>query len=352
MQPSTVAPHTGVARFLDACHLRQPDATPVWFMRQAGRCLAEYRELRKRYDILTMAKTPELCTQITLMPVKELGVDAAVLYADIMLPLEGMGVSLEIQPDIGPIIHNPIRTMQDVHALHIIDAEESTPFVMQAIRLVRHELEGKQAVIGFSGAPFTLACYLIEGRPSRDYALAKSLMYGQPEIWHALMNKLTEVVSRYMLAQISAGVDVVQLFDSWVGSLGPSVYKQYVQPYSERIFEAIKQTGTPSIHFGTSTAGLLELMTEAGGDIISIDWSMDLDTAWARIGYDRGIQGNLDPTLLLTPWNVIEKGMQDVLQRAANLPGHIFNLGHGVLAATPPDILRRLVDAVHESTKR
>jgi uroporphyrinogen decarboxylase len=352
MQPGTVSPHTGVARFLDACHLRQPDATPVWFMRQAGRCLAEYRELRKRYDILTMAKTPELCTQVTLMPVKELGVDAAVLYADIMLPLEGMGVSLEIQPDIGPIIHNPIRTMQDVHALHIIDAEESTPFVMQAIRLVRRELEGKQAVVGFSGAPFTLACYLIEGRPSRDYALAKSLMYGQPEIWHALMNKLTEVVSRYVLAQISAGVDVIQLFDSWVGSLGPSVYKQYVQPYSERIFEAIKQTSTPSIHFGTGTAGLLELMTEAGGDIISIDWRMDLDTAWARIGYDRGIQGNLDPTLLLTPWDVIEKGMQDVLQRAANRPGHIFNLGHGVLAATPPDILRRLVDAVHESTQR
>ncbi len=352
MQPGTVAPHTGVARFLDACHLRQPDATPVWFMRQAGRCLAEYRELRKRYDILTMAKTPELCTQITLMPVKELGVDAAVLYADIMLPLEGMGVSLEIQPDIGPIIHNPIRTMQDVHALHIIDAEESTPFVMQAIRLVHRELEGKQAVIGFSGAPFTLACYLLEGRPSRDYALAKSLMYGQPEIWHALMNKLTQVVSRYVLAQISAGVDVIQLFDSWVGSLGPSVYKQYVQPYSRRIFEAIKQTSTPSIHFGTGTAGLLELMTEAGGDIISIDWRMDLDTAWARVGYDRGIQGNLDPTLLLTPWNVIENGMQDVLQRAANRPGHIFNLGHGVLAATPPDMLLRLVDAVHESTIR
>src|SRR6266487_1518205 len=217
-----VLPGTGLARFLDAGHHRQSDATPIWFMRQAGRCLAEYRELRERYDILTMAKTPELCTQVTVMPVKELGVDAAVLYADIMLPLEGMGISLEIQPDIGPIIHNPIRTMQDVNALHIIDAEESTPFVLQAIRLVRRELEGKQAIIGFSGAPFTLACYLIEGRPSRDYALAKSLMYGQPKIWHALMNKLTEVVSRYLLAQIAAGVDVVQLFDSWVGSLGPS----------------------------------------------------------------------------------------------------------------------------------
>jgi len=321
-------------------------------MRQAGRCLAEYRELRKRYDILTMAKTPELCAQVTLMPVKEFGVDAAVLYADIMLPLEGMGVSLEIEPDVGPIIHNPVRTMQDVDALRIIDPEEATPFVMEAIRLVRRELEGKQAVIGFSGAPFTLACYLIEGRPSRDYAIAKSLMYGQPETWNALMNKLTEVVSRYLVAQVSAGADVVQLFDSWVGALSPSVYKRFVQPYSKRIFDAVKQTSTPSIHFGTGTASLLELMTEAGGDVISIDWRMDLDTAWTRIGYDRGIQGNLDPTLLLTPWNVIEEGMHDVLRRAANRPGHIFNLGHGVLAPTPPEILRRLVDAVHETTKR
>jgi uroporphyrinogen decarboxylase len=321
-------------------------------MRQAGRCLAEYRELRKRYDILTMAKTPELCAQVTLMPVHEFGVDAAVLYADIMLPLERMGISFEIEPDIGPIIHNPVRTMQDVEALRVIDAEESTPYVLEAIRLVRHELEGKQAVIGFSGAPFTLACYMIEGRPSRDYGMAKSLMYGQPEVWHALMNKLTEVVSRYLLAQIAAGVDVVQLFDSWVGALSPSVYQRFVQPYSRRIFDAVQQTGTPSIHFGTGTASLLELMTEAGGDVISVDWRVDLDDAWRRIGYERGIQGNLDPTLLLTPWNVIEEGMHDVLRRAANRPGHIFNLGHGVLAPTPPDMLRRLVEAVHEFTKR
>jgi uroporphyrinogen decarboxylase len=320
-------------------------------MRQAGRCLAEYRELRKRYDILTMAKTPELCAQVTLMPVQELGVDAAVLYADIMLPLERMGISLEIEPEVGPIIHNPIRSMQDVAALRVLDAEESTPFVMEAIRLVKRELAGKQAVIGFSGAPFTLACYMIEGRPSRDYGLAKSLMYGQPEVWHALMNKLTEVVSRYLLAQIDAGVDVVQLFDSWVGALSPSVYQRFVQPYSKRIFEAVRQTGTPSIHFGTGAASLLELMTDAGGDIISVDWRVDLDSAWQRIGFDRGIQGNLDPTLLLTPWNVIEQGMHDVLRRAASRPGHIFNLGHGVLAPTPPDMLRRLVDAVHEATQ-
>jgi len=321
-------------------------------MRQAGRCLAEYRELRKRYDILTMAKTPDLCAQVTLMPVQEFGVDAAVLYADIMLPLEAMGISFEIEPDIGPIIHNPIRNMHDVEVLRMPPAEESTPYVFEAIRLVRRELEGKQAVIGFSGAPFTLACYMIEGRPSRDYGLAKSLMYGQPEVWHALMQKLAEVVSRYLVAQIHAGVDVVQLFDSWVGALSPSTYKRFVQPYTHRIFEAVSQTGTPAIHFGTGAASLLELMTEAGGDIISVDWRVDLDDAWARIGYERGIQGNLDPTLLLAPWNVIEEGMHDVLRRAAQRPGHIFNLGHGVLAPTPPDVLHRLVEAVHQATSR
>jgi uroporphyrinogen decarboxylase len=349
---SPIQPRTGAARFLDACHRRQPDATPIWFMRQAGRCLAEYRELRQRYDILTMAKTPELCTQVTLMPVQKFGVDGAVLYADIMLPLERMGISLEIEPDIGPIIHNPVRSMDDVKALRVIDAAESTPFVMEAIRLVRRELEGKQAVIGFSGAPFTLACYMIEGRPSRDYGIAKSLMYGQPEVWHALMNKLTEVVCGYLLAQINAGADVVQLFDSWVGALSPSVYKQFVQPYTRSIFQAVKQTGAPSIHFGTGAAALLELMSEAGGDIISVDWRVDLDDAWARIGYDRGIQGNLDPTLLLTDWRTIEAGMHDVLRRANNRPGHIFNLGHGVLAPTNPDMLSRLVDAVHTATAR
>lgn len=350
---SSVLPaHTGVARFMDACYRRQPDATPIWFMRQAGRCLAEYRELRKRYDILTMARTPELCAQITLMPVNELGVDGAVLYADIMLPLEGMGVSLEIQPEVGPIIHYPIRTMRDVEKLRVVEAEEATPYVMEAVRLVRRELEGKQAVIGFSGAPFTLACYLIEGRPSRDYATAKALMYGQPEVWHALMEKLTEVTVRYLVAQIKAGVNVVQLFDSWVGALSPSAYRSFVFPYTRRIFQAVKETGAPAIHFGTSTGTLLETMAEAGGDILCIDWRFDLDEAWRRIGYERGIQGNLDPTLLLTPWKTIEEGVKDVLRRADNRPGHIFNLGHGVLAPTDPDMLKRVVEAVHTLSAR
>ena len=351
---SAVPPHTGIARFLDACHLRQPDATPVWFMRQAGRCLVEYRELRKRFndDILKMARTPDVAAQISLMPVEKFGVDGAVLYADIMLPLAGMGIDVEIEPEVGPIIHNPVRTMQAVEALRVTDAEESTPFVLEAIRLLRRELEGKKAIIGFSGAPFTLACYMIEGRPSRDYAQAKALMYGQPEVWHALMEKITEVVIRYLRAQVQAGVDVVQLFDSWVGALSPSVYRRFVLPYSRRIFEAVKQTGAPSIHFGTDTASLLEAIAEAGGDVVSVDWRVDLDDAWARVGAGRGMQGNLDPTLLLTSWETVEQGMQDVLRRAGNRPGHIFNLGHGVLAATNPDLLRRLVDAVHEATAR
>ncbi|MBX5458203.1 MAG: uroporphyrinogen decarboxylase [Thermogemmatispora sp.] len=346
------AASTGLARFLAACRREQPDATPVWFMRQAGRCLAEYRELRKRYDILTMAKTPELCAQVTLMPVEQLGVDAAVLYADIMLPMEGMGVSLEIQPEIGPIIHHPIRTLSDVAALQVREPEEATPFVLEAVRLVRRELEGKKAVIGFSGAPFTLACYLIEGRPSRDYTQAKAVMYGQPALWHALMEKLTEVVTRYLLGQIRAGVTAVQLFDSWVGALGPEAYRRYVLPYSQRIFAAVKETGTPSIHFGTGNAALLELLAEAGGDVISVDWRVNLDAAWERIGYERGIQGNLDPVLLLAPWEILEEGARDVLRRAAGRPGHIFNLGHGVPAEADPSVLRRLVDFVHEETRR
>ncbi len=344
-------PHSGAKRFLDACYHRQPDATPIWFMRQAGRCLAGYRELRKKYDIVTMSKTPELCTMITLMPVNTFGVDAAVLYADIMLPLEGMGIDLEILQE-GPLISNPIRSMQDVDALRVIDTEETAPYVMEATRMVRHELKGKQAVIGFSGAPFTLACYMIEGRPSRDYSVAKALMYGQPEIWHALMNKVTDVVSNYLLAQIKTGADVVQLFDSWAGALSPSVYRRFVLPYTQRIFTAVKKTGTPSIHFGTGTASLLETMTEAGGDIISVDWRVDLDDAWERIGHEHGIQGNLDPTLMLTSWLTIEAGVRDILQRADNRPGHIFNFGHGILEATNPDLLRRLVDTVHEATTR
>jgi uroporphyrinogen decarboxylase len=349
---STLPPHTGVARFMDACYHRQPDATPVWFMRQGGSILPEYRALLEKYDVMTIAKTPELSSKVVLMPVEQFGVDAVVLYADIMLPVEEMGIELHLEPNLGPIIHNPIRSMQDIEALRLPSGAEVTPFVMDSIRLIKHEVEGKQAVIGLAGAPFTLACYMIEGRPSRDYRIAKSLMYGQPELWHALMHKITEVVADYVVAQVGAGVDVIQLFDSWIGSISPSVYRKFVLPYSQRVLQAIKQAGAPSIHFGTGTGSLLEVMTEAGGDLMSVDWRVDLDTAWKRIGFERGIQGNLDPTIMLTSWPVIEEGMRDVLRRAANRPGHIFNFGHAMITSVDPGLMRHLVDAIHEETKR
>lgn len=349
--PETSASSTGVARFLAACRCLQSDATPIWFMRQAGRSSKGYQELREKYDVLTLTKTPELCAQMTLMPVQSFNVDAAVLYADIMLPLEGMGIDFELRTE-GPVIHNPVRSARDIESLRVMDIEESVPYILSALRLVRRELEGKQAVIGVAGGPFTLACYMIEGKPSRDYAIAKALMYGEPALWHRLMDKITTVVTNYLLAEIAAGAHVVQIFESWIGTLSPSTYRRFVLPYTQRIFEAVKLTGAPAIHFGTGAAALLDVMVEAGGDVISVDWRVDLDTAWERIGFEHAIQGNLDPTLLLTSWPTLEAGMNDVLRRAGKRPGHIFNLGHGIPAATDPDMLRRLVEAVHETTKR
>jgi uroporphyrinogen decarboxylase len=319
-------------------------------MRQAGRSLANYRVLREQYPILTLAKTPELCTRITLMPVEELGVDGAVLFADIMLPLEGMGVSLEIQPDLGPVIHEPIRGLAGVERLRPLEPNEGVPFVLEAIRAVRAELAGRAAVIGFCGAPFTLACYLIEGRPSRDYAQAKALMLREPTVWAALMDRLTDGMIAYLTAQIEAGADVVQVFDSWVGALAPADYARSVLPWMQRIFGALRSSGAPSIYFGTGNAALLELMASAGSDLVSVDWRVRLDDAWQRIGLDRGIQGNLDPVRPLAGWDAVESGMRDVLAQAAGRPGHIFNLGHGVMPETDPDILKRLVDTVHLQT--
>lgn len=337
---------TGAERFLAACRREEVDATPVWFMRQAGRCLAEYRELRERYDILTMARTPELCARVTMMPVQAFGVDAAVLYADIMLPLDGMGVPFSIDPGIGPIIHEPVRTAEDVDRLRVIDAEEATPYLFETIRSLRHDLDGKTALIGFAGAPYTVASYLIEGRPTKDFGLSKALMYGQPAVWHRLMEKLSEVTTRYLTAQVEAGAQVIQLFDSWMGSLGRLEYQQHVLPYSRRIFEAINRLGVPTIHFGTGTAGLLEEMTSAGSDIISVDWRIPLDEAWKRVGYDHGIQGNLDPAVLMAPWDVVARQSQRVLDYAGNRPGHIFNLGHGLTPAAKLENIAALVETV------
>jgi uroporphyrinogen decarboxylase len=343
---------TGEQRFLAACRRQEVDRTPVWFMRQAGRCLRAYRELRERYDILTMTRTPELCARVTMMPVQTFGVDAAVLYADIMLPLAGMGVDFSIDPGVGPIIHQPIRSAADIAGLRIIEAEEATPHLFETIRMLRRELEGKTALIGFAGAPFTVASYMIEGRPSKEFGHCKGLMYSDPPTWRLLMETLTEVTVRYLRAQVDAGAQVIQLFDSWVGALGRLEYEEYVLPYSTRIFTALKDTGVPTIHFGTSTSHLLEPVASAGSDIVSVDWRVPLDEAWHSIGLDRGIQGNLDPTVLMAPFEVVEREARLVLDRAGGRPGHIFNLGHGVLADTPSDSLTRLVGVVHEASRR
>jgi uroporphyrinogen decarboxylase len=352
MSLATRAP-TAAERFLATCRREPADATPVWFMRQAGRALAEYRKLRERYAILTLAKTPELCTQVTLMPVDQLGVDGAVLFADIMLPVQGMGVSLEIQPELGPIIHEPIRGLEHVEQLRALEPEEGVPFVLETIRLLRGELaDGRAAIIGFCGAPFTLACYLVEGRPARDYAQAKSLMFREPRVWAALMDRLTDAMIAYLSAQIHAGADVIQVFDSWVGALAPADYERSVLPWMRRLFDALRPLGAPTMYFGTGNAALLESIASAGSDLVSVDWRVRLDEAWQRIGYDRGIQGNLDPVRALAGWEPAEAGMRAILEQAGGRPGHIFNLGHGVMPETDPDVLRRLVDAVHTHTAR
>ena len=336
-------------RFLRACRREPVDATPVWFMRQAGRSFAAYRTLRERYGILELAKTPELCAEVTLMPIRELGVDAAVMFADIMLPLEPMGVRLRIQPEVGPIIEQPIRSSADVDALRPFDPT-GVSFTLDAIRLVKHELAGAAGVIGFSGAPFTLACYLIEGRPSRDFATAKAFMYREPAAWHELMKRLSTMVVSYLHAQVAAGADVVQVFDSWIGGLGPSDYATFVQPHVKSIFAALDDV--PAIHFGTGTSALLELMAEAGGDVIGIDHRVSLADAWRRVGYDRGIQGNLDAARVVAGWEPTEVGARAVLVEAGGRLGHIFNLGHGVMPQSDTAILRRLVDLVHQETAR
>ncbi len=343
---------SGKERMLAACRRRPVDATPVWFMRQAGRCLPEYRELKDKHGLMTLFKTPELSARISLMPVEQLQVDAAVMYADIMLPLDGMGVPFHIEPEVGPVIHSPVRTQADVDAIRVIEAEEATPYVFEMLRMLRNELSESAAVVGFSGAPFVLACYMIEGRPSRDYAQAKALMLGSPALWHQLMDKVTQVVVRYLRRQVEAGIQVAQLFDSWVGMLSPQQYEQFALPYSRRVFAEIKDLGVPTIHFGTSNASLLELMASAGSDIVGVDWRVPLDDAWARIGHDHGIQGNLDPATMLAPFDVVREGARDVLRRAGGRPGHIFNLGHGVLPETDPEDLARLVELVHEDSRR
>jgi uroporphyrinogen decarboxylase len=318
-------------------------------MRQAGRYMTEYRALREKYKILEIIKTPELACEVTMQPLKKFNLDAAIIFADILPPLESMGLSLEFAKDEGPIIHQPIRTLADIEALRIVDPREDLWFTLEAIRLTRRELD-RQGIplIGFSGAPFTLASYAIEGGSSRNYLHTKGMLMSNPAAWHRLMEKLSELVGQYLLAQAEAGAQALQLFDSWVGSLSPADYREFVLPYSRRAIEIAHRGNVPIIHFGTNTSSMLDLMQEAGGDIIGVDWHIDLNKAWQSLKPGVAIQGNLDPIALLAPWPELKKRAQYVLEQAANRPGHIFNLGHGILPQTPVDNVKRLVDFVHE----
>jgi uroporphyrinogen decarboxylase len=322
------------------------ERTPVWFMRQAGRSLREYRELRERYSFFELAGTPELCAEVTLQPVRRLGVDAAVLFADIMTPVLSMGIDVELVEGTGPVVAEPVRSADDVARLRIPGEFDS---VAEALRLVRAELEPERAVIGFCGGPFTVAGYLVEGKPSRDFVRVKELMYREPEVWHALMKKLAQSFAGYLRAHVAAGADVIQLFDSWVGVLSVADYEEFVAPYSAKVLAAVE---VPTIHFGTATAHLLASMAAAGGDAIGLDWRIPLDQGWLAVGPDRGVQGNLDPGVLLGPRERAEAASLDVLDRAGGRPGHVFNLGHGVLPSTNPDDLARLVELVHARTAK
>ena len=337
-------------RFLRACRRLPVDQTPVWFMRQAGRYMPEYRELREKHSLLEICRQPELAAEVTLQPIERLGVDAAILFADILLPLIPMGAELEFVAGRGPVIANPVRSKADVTRLRQVNVRTELGYVMEALRIVRPILPDGVALIGFAGAPFTVGSYLIEGGPSRKFELTKSFMYTEPQSWHALMQLLAETVSEYLVAQIEAGAQAVQIFDSWVGALGPADYIEYVQPYSKVVFERIRQTGAPAIHFGTGTSTLLPLMQQAGGDVIGVDWRIPLDRAWELVGDDAGLQGNLDPTTLLGPRTVLQQQVERVLREAAGRPGHIFNLGHGVLPTTPVENVQWAAEFVQSST--
>ena len=336
------------SRFIRACYQLPVDATPVWFMRQAGRYMCEYRAIRDKHTLLEICNQPDLAAEVTLQPVRKLGVDAAILFADILLPLIPMGINLEFAAGEGPVIHNPIQGGADVDALRPVEPHESLAFVLEALRIVRRELDEKVALIGFAGGPFTLASYIIEGGSSRNYLKTKQMMYAEPGTWHRLMGKLAQVVGDYLVAQVEAGAQAVQLFDSWVGALAPEDYREYVLPHSQAIFQALRSSGVPAVHFGTGTASLLPLMKAAGGDVIGLDWQTPLDWGWERLEHQVAVQGNLDPTVLFAPQSEIERRVVRILRQAGGRPGHIFNLGHGILPETPVENVKRVVDLVHE----
>lgn len=337
--------------FLAACRREPTSYTPVWLMRQAGRYMEEYRKLRAQYGFLELCKKPELATEITITPVERLKVDAAILFADILLILEPMGVGLEYSKGDGPVIHHPVRSGKDVDALKEFSVEKELAYVYDAVKQICKELKGKVPLIGFAGAPFTLASYLIEGSGSRNYIHTKKLFYAAPEAWKRLMERLAQVIAEYLNCQIAAGAQVVQLFDSWAGCLSPVDYERFVMPYTKMVIDAVTP-GTPVINFSTGTTGLLKQLRAAGGDVIGLDWRVNLDEGWATVGHDVAVQGNLDPIALFAPPREIRSRVGEILQRAGGKPGHIFNLGHGVLPETPVEHVITMVEAVHELSAR
>jgi uroporphyrinogen decarboxylase len=337
--------------FLAACHGQPTSYTPVWLMRQAGRYLEEYRKLRAKHGFLELCKNPDLAAEITLLPVEKLRVDAAILFADILLILEPMGVGLEYANGDGPVIHRPVRSSKDVDGLKEFDVERELEFVYRAVKKIHRELGNRVPLIGFAGAPFTLASYLIEGGGSRNYIHTKKLFYSAPEVWKRLMERLAKVIAAYLNCQIAAGAQAVQLFDSWAGCLTPNDYEHFVQPYTKAVIDAVTP-GVPVINFSTCTAGLLKQIRASGGNVIAIDWRVNLDEAWAAVGHDVALQGNLDPVALFSSPKEIKGRVGEILRRAGRMPGHIFNLGHGVLPDTPLDHVIAMVEAVHDLSAR
>ena len=337
-------------RFLKACRREPVDATPVWFMRQAGRYMSAYRALRERHSLLEICRRPELAVQVTLQPVDAIDVDAAILFSDLLLPLDPLGIPFDFVKGEGPVIDPPVRTVERIDGLRVFDPRESLGHVLDTIRLLRRQLAERVPLIGFAGAPFTLASYAVEGGPSNNYARTKALMYGEPEAWHRLADTFATVVADYLLAQIEAGVQAVQVFDSWVGALSPQDYREFALPHTRKIFDTVRAGGVPMVHFGTGTATLLPTMRAAGGDVIGLDWRIPLDEGWDRLGDGCAVQGNLDPTLLLGPAERLLRGASDVLRQAGGRPGHVFNLGHGILPGTDLERVRLLARFVHEQS--
>ncbi|HEX8770440.1 MAG TPA: uroporphyrinogen decarboxylase [Acidimicrobiales bacterium] len=333
------------SRFLDACNRKLADRTPVWFMRQAGRSLPEYRAIRARAGMLDIIHDPALAAEVTAQPVRRLGVDAAILFSDIVVPVAAVGIGLELKAGVGPVIDEPFRTAADLRRLRPLEPEADIPYVLDTARLVVKELD--VPLIGFAGAPFTVASYLVEGGPSKTYARTKALMYSDPTTWGRLLDLLADIALSSLRAQVEAGCAAVQLFDSWAGALTPDDYKRLVLPASQRVFVGLADLGVPRIHFGVGTGELLSLLASAGADVVGVDWRVPLDRARASLGPDVAVQGNLDPAACLAPWDVLSDKVHDVLNRNAGRPGHVFNLGHGVLPETSPDILRRVVELVH-----